>query len=211
MPFIQVLIAAALGFALGCKYKDCLCKNASSKSEDVLDHPQTFPSVAPSSKMNGFSLKRIQSVFDKYAIPLNSANSFSMLLDKIEEQSYIDILKRMSLSVNSSKTLYEFLTENSFDPEQYEISNLREEPVISDSQLNVILTNNHVDYSQLSNEVEKVEFLLTYFQGKGIKRFREAFGEDLTLFINRYSANESTESLYESIMSTVRRRLQFLS
>lgn len=212
MPIIPILIAGALGFALGCKYKDCLCKKESSKDDSrVIATPVEIPTHTSSDVLSGFSLKRIEYLFSLFKTPLNSANSFAMLLDAIEEQSYIDILKLISTKVDSPKSLYDFLNQESYTPVSYEIKNGYGQPEISDAQLDAILAQNKIDSRELKDSAQKVEFLLSLYQGKGVKRFQESFGNDLSQFLNRYSLNENVQPLYESIISTVERRLQFLS
>lgn len=212
MPIIPILIAGALGFALGCKYKDCLCKKESSKDNSRINiKPIVIKQPSASASTSGFSLKRIEEVFSRFKTPLNSANSFAMLLDAIEEQSYIDILKQIKAIVKTPSSLYDFLNEESYNPISYKIKEAQGQPEISNAQLDVILSQNNVDAHILESSAQKVEFLLTLYQGKGVKRFQESFGNELSQFMNRYSSNEEVLPLFESIMATVERRLHFLS
>lgn len=212
MTIISILVAGALGFALGCKYKDCLCKKTSNQeTQEIISMPVEIQAPIHAHEPSGFSLKKLANLFSKFKTPLNSANSFALLLDAIEEQSYVEILKQIASKADSPKSLYDFFNQESYNPMSYEIQKAYGQPEISDAQLDAILSQNKINAHELKDSTQKVEFLLTLYQGKGVKRFQESFGNDLSQFLNRYSSNENVQPLYESIISTVKRRLQFLS
>lgn len=223
---ISILCAAALGFAIGSRYKDCLCKKKQSgnnnKTQNVSFDTTKKSSTNPTGNFNredakyggtldGFSLKSISNVFKQFNVPLSSSNSFSLLLDTIERSSYKILLEKILFKATSPKLFYDFLCNKDFNIVQFEISGASGAPIISDSELNKILGNENIDYSALNSPKEKIELLLALFQGKGTKRFQESFGSDLSTFIELYESGQSVDTLYNNIMSTIKRRLDFLS
>ena len=80
-PIIPILFAAMLGFGLGYKLKDCLCKkdNPSIQPNDPSqNHSDESPNVVATQIVNsGFSLRNIEKLFGQFNIPLTSDYSFS--------------------------------------------------------------------------------------------------------------------------------------
>lgn len=216
MASISVLLAAAVGFTVGWKLKDCLCKKKGtahkSQSTSRMYSNDTGISSKESNDMTSrFSLYSLELVFNQYNIPITSDYSFSRLLDAIEKNAYVKLLTHIDCEIISSKSLYEFLENENFNITNFKMLNSTKEPYLTEEGLIKIFEKEGMDYSQLETPQEKVEFLLALAQGKGTKRFQKSFGNDLSNFIDKYNLGEDTEVLFNSIKSTVHSRLEFLS
>lgn len=213
-PVIPIIFAAALGFGLGYKLKDCLCrKEKTSNLPDIRSLTQEHPNASTTTSRSDtvFSLHSIDKLFSQFNIPLTSDYSFSRLLDAIEKNSYVSLLKNIDTRITSPDELFCFLENAKFDVASFEIVNSNGEPYLTQDNVNTILEKNSVEYTHLKTIEEKVNFLLMLAQGKGVKRFRESFGNDLTLFLNKYSKGEKTDVVFESIKTTIHNRLEILS
>lgn len=214
-PVIPILFAAVLGFGLGYKLKDCLCKKDTRPVQPnikIQAYPEDTPNV-PSSprKESGFSLHSLDKLFIQYNIQLTSDYSFTRLLDAIEQNSYVSLLKHIDEQIQSPKELFQFLEDEKLNISNFDIGDSRGEPYISQDSVNAILESKHVNHSHLKTIEEKIKFLLILAQGKGTKRFQESFGNDLATFLNKYRAEEKTDVVFDGIKSTVHNRLEFLS
>ena len=220
MPIIPILFAAVFGFALGCKFKDCLCKKNGFKkgpkipaSRNQLVHPsnseQTIKQPSPEHSIE-FSLQSLDAIFKQYNIPLKSDYSFSRLLNTIEQESYISLMKYIDENISSPIELSKFLEEDNFNATNFEIKQSSGEPYIAENDINTILSNNGIDHTNFNTSSDKIKFLLICAQGKGTKRFQESFGNDLSLFLEKLKKNENSDVLYNSIKETIHHRLDFL-
>lgn len=214
-PIIPILFAAMLGFGLGYKLKDCLCKkdNPSIQPNDPSqNHSDESPNVVATQIVNsGFSLRNIEKLFGQFNIPLTSDYSFSRLLDAIEKDTYLSLLKHIDKEISSPGELCHFLEEKNLNVTDFEFGNSTGDPYISEDGVNTILESKEVHHSNLKSIDEKIKFLLILAQGKGVKRFQESFGNDLATFLNKYKDGENTEVIFEEIKSTVHNRVEFLS
>lgn len=216
LPVITALVGAAVGFALGCKYKDVLSARNSSKGSyrNSIQRPEPIVYVSPQTNVpsNGFPLSSIKHIFQEYNTPLDSSNSFTLLLESIKQNSYFSLLKEIIKRVETPKDLYDFINQESFNVKNYSFSLSSSGPFISDEELDKIIMNENVSDSNILNgSKEKIEFLLTLYQAKGTKRFEESFGRNLKTFIDLYEKNEDTSALFESIMETMRKRVDYMS
>ena len=216
MTSINVLLVAVLGFTVGWKLKDCLCKknsviHQSQSTSGMHSNDTEFSSKESNDMTSRFSLYSLELVFNQYNIPITSDYSFSRLLDAIEKNSYVKLLTHIDCEILSQKSLYEFLENENFNIANFKILNSTKEPYITEEGLIKIFEKESLDYSLLKTPQEKVEFLLSLAQGKGTKRFQKSFGNDLSNFIDKYNLGEDTEVIFNSIKSTVHSRLEFLS
>ncbi len=213
---VFVMLAATLGFAVGAKYMNCLRKKNEANNDSEKKSSLSVQSVCQMQEsdckknLNDFSLQSISEVFRQYSTSLNSSSSFILLLDSIERMSYISLLKEITKQVDSAKEFYNFLNNENFSVMNFDVQDANSEPFITNAQINEILEKNDVDPSSLSTPKEKIQFLLALYQGKGIKRFQESFGNDLSLFIERFEANDNVDILYDSIINTIKRRLEYM-
>lgn len=213
-PVIPIILAAVLGFGIGYKLKECLCKKEKSSDQpDVKSIIHEFPNGTGAMQPNDtlFSLNSIKELFCRFNIPLTSDYSFSRLLDAIEKDAYVTILRHIDTNIASPDELFQYLNNEKFNVSHIEIVKSSGDPYLTQDIVNKLLEENRVDYTHLKTIEEKVEFLLILAQGKGTKRFQESFGSDLTTFINKYGKGEKTDVLFESIKTTIRNRLEFLS
>lgn len=214
-PIILILFSATLGFGLGYKLKDCLCKKDNPSilpNDPSQNHSDETQNVVATPIVNpGFSLCSIEKLFGQFNIPLTSDYSFSRLLGAIEKDTYVSLLKHIDKEISSPGELYRFLEEESLNVTDFEFSNSTGEPYISEDGVNTILESKEVNHSNLKSIDEKIKFLLILAQGKGVKRFQESFGNDLATFLNKYKDGENTEIIFEEIKSTVHNRVEFLS
>lgn len=215
MPhIITALFTLALGFGLGYKLKDCLCKKDNPSIQPNIKtqtYPNVISNVAPSPQNSDFSLHSLNKLFIQYNIPLTSEYSFSRLLDAIEQDSYISLLKHIDNQIKSPDDLFHFLEDENLNITNFDFDNSIGEPYISKESINTILESKQVNHSHLNTIEEKIKFLLILVQGRGTKRFQESFGNDLATFLCRYKARENTAVVFEEIKSTVHNRLEFLS
>lgn len=214
-PVIPILFAAALGFGLGYKLKDCLCKKDKPSVQPNIKvpvYPEVNPNVASGSRNDSsFSLHSLDKLFIQYKIQLTSDYSFTRLLDAIEQNSYVSLLKHIDEQIQSPKELFHFLEDEKLNISDFDLGDSRGEPYISQDSVNAILESKQVNHSHLKTIEEKIKFLLILAQGKGTKRFQESFGNDLATFLNKYKAEEKTDVVFDGIKSTVHNRLEFLS
>lgn len=215
LPVIQILFVGALGFGLGYKLKDCLCKKEKPSIQSnikVQDSTEVSHSVARSPQSEpGFSLHSLDQLFIKYNIPLTSDYSFTRLLDAIELDSYVSLLKFIDNQIKSPNDLVHFLEDENLNIFDFDLGDTKGEPFISQDRVNAILESKQVDYSNLNTIEEKIKFLLILVQGKGTKRFQESFGNDLATFLSKYKAGENAALIFDGIKTTVHNRLEFLS
>lgn len=215
MPIvIPIIFAAAFGFGIGYKLKDCLCKkdNSNIPKIHIQDASDTSSKTTSNRKrLNDFSLQSIAKVFSQYNVPLTSSYSFSRLLDVIERETYISLLKHIDQRISTPNELFSFLENEKLDVITFEIANSDGAPYISDDTVNNLIAEKKVDISSLNTIEEKVRFLLILAQGAGTKRFQESFGNDLNAFIDRYQKEENSNSIFVGIKNTVHNRLEFLS
>lgn len=213
-PVIPIILAAVLGFGIGYKLKECLCKKEKSSDQpDVRSITPEFPNGTGAMQPNDslFSLNSIKELFCRFNIPLTSDYSFSRLLDAIEKDAYVTILRHIDTNIASPDELFQYLNNEKFNVSHIEMVKSSGDPYLTQDIVNKLLEENRVDYTHLKTIEEKVEFLLILAQGKGTKRFQESFGSDLTTFINKYGKGEKTDVLFESIKTTIGNRLEFLS
>ena len=214
-PIITILFATALGFGIGYKLKDCLCKKGKPSiypTIKVQDSPDITHGVVPKLRNDsGFSLHCLDKVFIQYNIPLTSDYSFSRLLDAIEQDSYVSLLRHIDNHIKSSDDLFHFLEDENLNISNFDLSDSKGEPFIYLDGVDAILESKKVNYSHLNSIEEKIKFLLILVQGKGVKRFQESFGNDLATFLSKYRATGNTAVIFDSIKSTVHNRLEFLS
>lgn len=213
-PVISIILATALGFGIGYKLKECLCKKEKSSDQpDVRSIIHEFPDGTGAMQPNDslFSLHSIKELFGRFNVPLTSDYSFSRLLDAIEKDAYVTILRHIDTNIASPDELFQYLNNEKFNVLHIEMVKSSGEPYLTQDIVNKLLEENRVDYTHLKTIEEKVEFLLILAQGKGTKRFQESFGSDLTTFINKYGKGEKTDILFESIKTTIRNRLEFFS
>lgn len=219
MPLLT-LLAAVIGFTVGYRLKDIL----HGKNDPNNDIPKVNNAILPrttdepihtAAPNTAFSLHCIDAVFRQFNVPLKSEYSFSRLLNTIEQDSYTSILKHIDSNISSPQELLHYLENEEFNTMQFEITASSSEPYLTDDSLNKILENNGVEYSQLNTAGDKVKFLLILAQGKGIKRFKELFGSDLNFFIDKSKSSTDNDNdinfIYDSIKSTIHKRLEFLS
>lgn len=215
LPVIQILFVGALGFGLGYKLKDCLCKKDKPSAQPnikVIEYPEVNSNVVPGSRNDSrFSLHCLDKLFIKYNIPLTSDYSFSRLLDAIEMDSYVSLLKHIDNQIKSPDDLFHFLEDENLNISDFDIGDTKGEPYISQERVNAILESKQVDYANLNTIEEKIKFLLILVQGKGTKRFQESFGNDLATFLSKYKAGENAALIFDGIKTTVHNRLEFLS
>ena len=213
-PVIPIILATVLGFGIGFKLKECLCKKEKSSDQpDVRSIIHEFPNGAGAMQQNDsmFSLHSIEELFDRFNVPLTSDYSFSRLLDAIEKDAYVTMLRHIDANISSPDEFFLYLNNEEFNVSHIEMVKSRGDPYLTQDIVNKLLEENGVDYTHLKTIEEKVEFLLILARGKGAKRFRESFGSDLTTFINKYGKGEKTDVLFESIKTIIRNRLDFLS
>lgn len=216
-PLITVLIGAAVGFALGCKYKDVLFHKTSEKASTApIGRPSPMhvetPPQRSRSEHTGFPLSSIKHIFDEYNMPLDSSNSFILLLDTIKQESYLSLLKEIINKVSSPKDLFDFLKQESFNVKSFSFSQSQSGPYMGEDELSkIILQENVKDTNLLTEGQAKVEFLLALYQAKGTKRFEESFGRDLRTFIELYEKGDDTSTIYNSLIETMKRRVDILS
>lgn len=214
-PIIPIILAAVLGFGMGYKLKDCLCKE--KKSSDLPDIKNLLPESPKASKYNTaqnsetlFSLHSIDKLFSRYNIPLTSDYSFSRLLNAMEKDSYVAILKYIDTSIASPNELFHYLNNEEFNVSSIEdIKSSSGEPYLTQDVVNTLLEDNNVNNTHLKTIEEKVQFLLMLAQGKGVKRFQESLGNALSSFLDKYKKGENTDIVYESIKTTIHNRLGF--
>ena len=142
---------------------------------------------------------------------MTSDYSFSRLLDAIEKDSYVSLLKHIDKKITSANELFHFLEDEKLNITYFEITDSEGEPYITQDVIDAILENKNVDYSHLKTIGEKVNFLLILAQGTGTKRFQESFGTDLTTFLNKYKSGQKADVVFEEIKTTVHNRLEFMS
>lgn len=213
-PVIPIILAAVLGFGIGYKLKECLCKKEKSSDQpDVRSIIHEFPNGTGAMQPDDsqFSLHSIEDLFGRFNVPLTSDYSFSRLLDAIEKDAYVTILRHINTNISSPDELFQYLNNEKFNVSNIEMVKSSGEPYLTQDITNKLLEENRVDYTHLKTIEEKVEFLLILAQGKGTKRFQESFGNDLTTFLNKYKKGEKTDVLFGSIKTTIRNRLEFLS
>lgn len=214
-PVIPIVFAAVLGFGAGYKLKDCLCKKENptvKPNTHIKENHNDTADVIPARLMDSmFSLHRIEKIFRQFNVPLTSDYSFSRLLDVMERDSYISLLRYVDQEISSPSELSYYLENERLNIVNFEITNSDGEPYISHDGVNAILDDQEVDYSHFKTLEEKVEFLLTLAQGKGTKRFQESFGNDLAAFFHKYNMGEDTAIVFDGIKATVHNRLEFLS
>lgn len=214
-PVLPILFAAALGFGLGYKLKDCLCKkDKPSVRPNIKAHefPEVTTDITPKTQIeSGFSLHNLDKLFIKYNIPVTSEYSFSRLLDAIELDSYVSLLRHVDNQIKSPDELFHFLEDENLNINNFDLGDSKVEPFISKERVNDIFEKKNVSHSHLNSIEEKIKFLLILVQGKGTKRFQESFGNDLASFLNKYKAGENTFVLFDGIKTTVHNRLEFLS
>lgn len=213
-PIIPIILAAVLGFGMGYKLKDCLCKG--KKSSDLPDIKNLLPKSPKASKNDTaqksetlFSLHSIDKLFSRYNIPLTSDYSFSRLLDAMEKDSYVAILKYIDASIASPNELFHYLNNEEFNVSSIEVIKSSGEPYLTQDVVNTLLEDNNVNNTNLETIEEKVQFLLMLAQGKGVKRFQESLGNDLSSFLDKYNKGENTDIVFESIKTIIHDRLGF--
>lgn len=214
-PVIPILFATVLGFGFGYKLKDCLCKKESSCAQPdirIQEFPDAYSNASTIPQNDShFSLHGIDKLFSQFNIHLTSDYSFSRLLDAIEKDSYVSLLKHIDKEITSTDELFRFLEDDKLSIINIEITNSDGEPYITQDVVNTILEKKNVDYSHLKTIEDKIKFLLILAQDTGTKRFQESFGTDLATFLNKHKSRESSEFVFERIKKTVHNRLEFLS
>lgn len=212
-PIIPILLATALGFGIGYKFRDCICKKDKYQIQpDTNEYSDDTQNVASTPQVNsGFSLQRIENIFRQYNVPLASDYSFSRLLDVIEKESYVSLLKHIDKEISAPNELFHFLEDEQFNVKNFVINNSDGKPFVTVEYVNKLLENKGINYSHLKTIEEKVEFLLVLAQGTGTKRFQESFGNDLATFLHLFETGEDISIVFEEIKSTVHKRLDFLS
>lgn len=214
-PVIPILFATVFGFGLGYKFKDCLCTKEKCSTRPNINTPKR-PDASPNASTiqhnnSRFSLNGIEHLFSQFNVPLTSDYSFSRLLDAIEKDSYVSLLKHIDKKITSANELFHFLEDEKLNITDFEITDSEGEPYITQDVIDAILENKNVDYSHLTTIGEKVKFLLILAQGTGTKRFQESFGTDLTTFLNKYKSGQKADVVFEGIKTTVHNRLEFMS
>lgn len=127
----------------------------------------------------------------------------------MEKDSYVAILKYIDASIASPNELFHYLNNEEFNVSSIEVIKSSGEPYLTQDVVNTLLEDNNVNNTNLETIEEKVQFLLMLAQGKGVKRFQESLGNDLSSFLDKYNKGENTDIVFESIKTIIHDRLGF--
>lgn len=218
------IIGGIFGFALGCSLKDLIKttlndfvqKNKGENSNELQTLDRNIDKDNSAKNRNAeinssFNLMSIKYLFDKYGVKLIGESSFSVLLNKIERNTYKETLKLLSSSVSSPEDLINLMSQGKTQDEKINPQSCNEKLFISDSYLNALLKQDGVEASSVQQTNEKVQLLVSFHICKGLQRFQKTMGPSLEQFIADYEAKKDVSILYEEIMKNIKKALSFIS
>lgn len=222
---IEFILGGIFGFAVGCTLKEFLKGKVSSLNNNTRN-PEPTSNNRPGNKDNNFinsssnvnrtnetrfNLSSISSLFDKYEVELLGETSFSILLDKIERETYKNTLSMFSSTVHNPKEMMDLLEHGNTMKEGINPQYMSEGIYASDSYINKLLDERGVQFSSITTAKEKVQLLVSFQVSKGLNRFKRTLGPSLEQFISDYESNKDVTLLFEEIIKNINNDLSLFS
>lgn len=219
---LEFTLGTIFGFVAGCSLKDFILSKLDECKKFQI--PQSLLKIEKTSlKHNGgsqatadaysnsFNLCSIQSVFDKYEVKLLGANSFTILLNKIERVAYKETLTQFYTSVHNPEDLFTLIEHGNTYNEIVKPQYSRNSILLSETHINEMLNKNDIFYSNETSITDKIQTLVTFHVSKGLSQFQKTMGPSLGQFITDYKKNKDVSLLFEGIKANISRALNLLS
>lgn len=210
---IQFAVGIALGFAIGCTFKE-LIKKRPKVSASIANINKKPPKGLSQSSENSagklFNLSQISSLFSEYKIDLNDIDAFPRLLKFIWQKSYLNLLKLFIDEGTSISELAHILNNMNTPTLDITFSSGYGGAVITEEALNILIDKEDVDHSNITSVDDKIRFLLMLSYGKGIQRLKNEYGDKFEVFLDDYAKGNDVSGTYDDIMTSIKSRYNFL-
>lgn len=220
MRMVYIALSVALGFALGCTYRELMGSRRSAprpapgkrREEDAEVGAGTGKTEPVETGAGGsFDLSRISDLFEEYKIDKKDIGAFPRLLKFIWQQSYLDLLRLFVEQGASPDAFARILRDMNTPCPEITFSAGSGQAFVTEESLNALIAEAGVACETLPGTDDKVRFLLMLSYGKGVRMFRDEFGEDFEAFLEAYEQGREVSGLHAELMDGLRARYEFVS
>lgn len=175
------------------------CPNRNVQTSVKVNNSQ---SVSPK-REETFCLDSISLLFGEYGISPSEFGSFPRLLNKIENFAYVNYLKFILEHKDNCQILVDAISTYQIKPIQLKHVTCSNGTYISTVELDKFLLEQGIIDSNLKEPLDKVRTLVNYYQGKGIEKISNKFGDRIKTLIELHNNNQPNDVSFNDLIKDI--------
>lgn len=204
-----IITAAVVGVAY--TFKDYifnkinkLLNNEEISNKDVKTRSHVSNSQNDSSKQTEvLYLECFSHLFREYGVTPSEYGAFPRLLNKIENSAYINYLKFLLEHGDNSQILVNAISTYQIKPILLKPISCSRGTYISTVELDKLLSELGIVDASLKEPLDKVRTLVNYYQGKGIDRISNKFGDRIKSLIELQNSNKPNDVSFTDLIKDI--------